>query len=178
MFKTLKHKLIYRSSWQSFYEDAIEFPNSQQGQYAFLERKNGAVAVVSDEKNNILLIKQYRYPIKANEWGIPGGGIDQNESAQQAVRREIKEETALEILSCEKLGSFFPLSSCSTEKVTLFWARVREFATLKSNQYDEVVVEYRVLSLKEAVKMVQRNEITEALTCMAILLVNEKLKNV
>ena len=48
------------------------------------------------KENNILLVKRGKDPFKG-KWALPGGFIDEEETAEQACRREVKEETSLEV---------------------------------------------------------------------------------
>jgi ADP-ribose pyrophosphatase YjhB (NUDIX family) len=70
-----------------------------RGTRAFLTRRVqshftvSAAAVVFNEKGEILLLDHYLRP--SSGWGIPGGFIDRGEQAEDAVRRELKEETAI-----------------------------------------------------------------------------------
>ena len=52
-----------------------------------------AAAVVRD--NHVLLVQEARGPYKG-QWGLPKGYVDQNESIENAVLRELKEETGLD----------------------------------------------------------------------------------
>lgn len=54
----------------------------------------GAVVIVIDGEGRILLQKR-RYPY--GSWGLPGGLMELGESTEDTVRREVKEETGLEI---------------------------------------------------------------------------------
>jgi len=54
-------------------------------------------AIITNEKNEILLIKRGKYGKFQGYWGLPGGHIDYGEKAEHAVIREIKEETGLEL---------------------------------------------------------------------------------
>lgn len=53
------------------------------------------VAIVTNEKNEILILDHYFRP--GASWGLPGGFIDPYEQAENGIRREIKEETDLEL---------------------------------------------------------------------------------
>ena len=57
------------------------------------------------EDNKILLIKRAAEPFKG-EWALPGGRIEEDETAEQCLRREMKEETGLEILPESLVGVY------------------------------------------------------------------------
>lgn len=62
------------------------------------EKDKNVCAVIVDNDNKILLLKRGEgAPWMPNKWSLVGGRIDKDETAQQAVEREIKEETGLEI---------------------------------------------------------------------------------
>lgn len=65
--------------------------------------KTTALAIIEKDEN-ILLIKRNNEPYKGY-WALPGGHIEENELAEEAVKREIKEETNLEFN-----GQFFTYS--------------------------------------------------------------------
>lgn len=63
------------------------------------------VVAVIEKDGKILLGQKEKdrgpYP---NTWLIPGGGVEEGESFEEAIRREIKEETGLEVSNLEKIG--------------------------------------------------------------------------
>ena len=48
------------------------------------------------KENNVLLVKRGREPFKG-KWALPGGFIEESETAEEACRREVKEETGLDV---------------------------------------------------------------------------------
>lgn len=58
-------------------------------------------------KNNIeiLLIKRNNDPFK-NNWALPGGFLDMDETLDAGVKRELKEETGLEVNEVMQVGAF------------------------------------------------------------------------
>ena len=81
------------------------------------------------EQLKILLIKNaaLRDPTKAY-WGFPKGHLEQNESAEQAAVREVKEETGLDVELIEKIDDehyifTHPQKGKISKKVTLFLMR-------------------------------------------------------
>jgi len=57
------------------------------------------------ENGKVLLIKRGTEPFKG-EWAIPGGRIEDNENAEECARREMKEETGLEIEPIRLVGVY------------------------------------------------------------------------
>ncbi|MHB8653122.1 MAG: NUDIX hydrolase [Terriglobia bacterium] len=56
-------------------------------------------------RNRVLLIRRKREPLKG-EWSIPGGLVELGEELAQAARRELKEETGLDVEPLEILAVF------------------------------------------------------------------------
>ena len=64
-----------------------------------------SVEAIITRGNTTLLLKRNNSPAKG-EWWFPGGRIRRGESLEQALRREIKEETGLEITSCKLINVY------------------------------------------------------------------------
>ncbi len=61
--------------------------------------------IVKDEKKGALLVKRKNYPYQ-DHWAIPGGFVEYNESVEDAARREMKEETGIDVELTSLLGVF------------------------------------------------------------------------
>ncbi|MBY9012891.1 MAG: NUDIX hydrolase [Candidatus Lokiarchaeota archaeon] len=62
-------------------------------------------AIIEDRKGNVVLIKR-KYPPFQNYYALPGGFIDEGEKPVEAVIREVKEETNLDVKVESKLGVY------------------------------------------------------------------------
>ena len=62
--------------------------------------KNAAIALVFRSENEVLLIKRKDLPV----WVLPGGGIEENETPEEACQRELFEETGIHGIVSRKLG--------------------------------------------------------------------------
>lgn len=177
MYKTLSSKTVYKNEWIEVLEDEIEFPTGKKGIYGYVKRKNGAFILVVNPQNEVLLVKQYRYPIQQYKWNLPGGGIEKGEDPAAGAIREVYEETGIKVDKVEKVGSFFPLSSHTTENVSLFWSRVGDVkiqATTheKNESFDEKVF----VPLEKCLKMIDDGEINDAFTCSALQILARRIK--
>jgi ADP-ribose pyrophosphatase len=85
----------------------------------------GAVAVLAlDGEDRMLLIKQYRHPVRTREWEIPAGLLDvAGEDALAAAQRELAEEADLVAERWNVLTEFFTSPGGSDEAIRIFVAR-------------------------------------------------------
>jgi ADP-ribose pyrophosphatase YjhB (NUDIX family) len=71
---------------------------------ADVERVPCVGAVIRDESGRTLMVRRARQPA-AGFWSLPGGRVEPGESAEQAVIREVSEETGLEVRVERRVGS-------------------------------------------------------------------------
>lgn len=62
--------------------------------------------IFNKEQSELLLIQRRDNPI----WVLPGGGVDPNETPEDAIIREIHEETGLEVRLKRKVGEYTPIN--------------------------------------------------------------------
>ena len=99
----------------------------------------GAAAVVAvDDEERVLLIQQYRHPIRHRDWEIPAGLLDvAGEPPIETARRELAEEADLVAASIEPLVSVFTTPGGNDEVVHVFLARELTSASATFARTDE-----------------------------------------
>jgi len=75
---------------------AVPFRCSECGFAQFFGPVAAVGALVTNEANELLLVRRARDPGKGR-WGLPGGFVDRDETIEDAMRREVREETKLEV---------------------------------------------------------------------------------
>lgn len=103
----------------------------REGRWEYVSRSRGieaAVILAIDEAadgRHILLVEQYRVPLKARCLELPAGLIgdhDEGEDPADAAARELEEETGYRAGSMENLGRFYSSPGMVSESFTLFKA--------------------------------------------------------
>jgi len=120
--------------------------------------------VLPDER--LLLVKQYRHPVKAHLWEIPAGLIDAGESPLVAAKRELREETGYEAQEWVESVSFFTSPGFTNEKMTLYVARkLIRVSAPDPNEIDTA----RAFTSSELTRLIEDGTIRDGKTILAIL---------
>ena len=97
-------------------------------QLSFERGDSVAALLVNRETGNLVLIDQFRYPTfeKGPGWltEIVAGGLDEDETPEAAMIREIREETGCEIASLEHISTFYVSPGGTSERVILYYAEI------------------------------------------------------
>jgi len=132
----------------------------------------GAVAVLAmDERDRVLLIKQYRHPVRLRDWELPAGLLDVvNESPLRAAQREFAEETDLQAESWAVLSEMLTSPGGSNEAVRIYLARgVSATGDTFDRFAEEAGIEMRWVPLEEAVEAVLERRVQNSILCLGIL---------
>lgn len=132
----------------------------------------GAVAVLAlDERDRVLLIKQYRHPVRLRDWELPAGLLDVvNESPLVAAQREFAEETDLQAESWHVLSEMLTSPGGSNEAVRIYLARgVSSTGNTFDRSAEEAGIELRWVPLEDAVEAVLDRRVQNSILCIGLL---------
>jgi ADP-ribose pyrophosphatase len=132
----------------------------------------GAVAILAlDERDRVLLIKQYRHAVRHREWELPAGLLDiSGESALVAAKRELAEEADLVAEDWALLTDFASSPGGSNEMLRVFLARgVSAAAETFARTEEEAGIEVRWVALDEVVDAVLARDVQNSILVIAVL---------
>jgi 8-oxo-dGTP pyrophosphatase MutT (NUDIX family) len=155
-------------------EDHVINPGGGENQYGYVHFKNRAVAIVPiDPQHNTWLVGQQRYTLDAWSWEVPMGGAPLAEAPLDAAKRELKEETGLEAARWTEIMQLHPSNSI-TDELGLVYVAMN--LTEGETDFEETeALEVRRLPLQEAIAMLERGDITDAISVAALLRVEKLL---
>ena len=122
MEKTLSSRLIYEGRAVKLRVDTVKMPNGRETTREIVEHSDCVAIVAIDEKDNVLLVKQFRQPVGKTLLEIPAGGIEPGEDPVTTVRRELREETGYLPRKVERFGGFYSTPGYCTEYLYLYLA--------------------------------------------------------
>ncbi|MBV9405274.1 MAG: NUDIX hydrolase [Acidobacteriaceae bacterium] len=140
--------------------------------HRFIVRHPGsAVMMPVDDRNRVLLVKQFRLPAERDLWELPAGRLDPGESPLRAAKRELREETGLTAKTWVKLASFWSSPGYVDEKMDLFLAL--DLTEGEQHPMDDERIETRWFSKRELGELVGSGKIHDAKTMIGYYLWRE-----
>ncbi|MFZ5597267.1 MAG: NUDIX domain-containing protein [Bacillota bacterium] len=165
--KRLSSKIVYRGKILNLRVDSVELPNGRTASREVVEYA-GAVAIVPFiEKDEILLVRQYRYPVGKLLLEVPAGKMEEGEDPGETAARELIEETGYRAGEIKFLFSYYSTPGFTNEKMYLYMARNLTYVGERPDE-DEFVQAERV-TMEKALEMIKGGGICDAKSIVGIL---------
>jgi ADP-ribose pyrophosphatase len=121
--KIISSKEILKNKLFTIVEEVAHDNSGFEIKRSIVRHPGSAVMMAVDEKERILLVKQFRLPAEKDLWELPAGRLDPGETALQAAKRELREETGYQAKKWVKLISYWASPGYVAEKMNVFLAR-------------------------------------------------------
>lgn len=144
----------------------------------YVDHPGAAAVVVMDDAERVLLIQQYRHPIRHRDWEIPAGLLDvAGESPLQTAKRELAEEVDLEASRWDEIVSIFTTPGGNDEVVHLFLARGLSAVAPHERTDEEADIRREWVPLADVVAGVLSGRLRNGILAVGALAVAELLRS-
>ena len=123
--------------------------------------------IVAEKDDKILLVKQFRYPLKSVSIELPAGKLEYGENPDDAAKRELEEETGYVAKTWKSLGYIFTTPGICDEKLYLYHAKDLTFT--KPNPDEGEILQPLEYNIEEVFTMIKNGEINDSKTLCALL---------
>ena len=131
-----------------------------------IEQKNAA-AILAFENDQVILVKQFRYPL-GYVLEIPAGVVQSRETPKQCAVRELEEETGYKAKNVKHLMKIYPMLGYNLQFIDCFVSNdLKNTGNMKLD--DEEFLTVTKISFKKLLSMIQNKEIVEPRTICAAL---------
>ncbi len=175
-WKKLSSYYIHKGPWATLRSDRCEMPSGHIVEdYYVLEYNNWVNAVAVTEDNKILMVHQYRHAAGIISLEIPGGVIDAGETPEQALQRELLEETGYLFNDFELLCTIYANPSTANNKTFCYLARDgKKVQEQHLDEQEELIIE--TFTIAEVKALLAENKIAQALHCTGLFYAFMKLE--
>ena len=164
--ETLSSKYVFNGRVIDVKYDEVLLSNGHKSSREVVEH-TGGVVILAKKDDKILMVKQYRYPLKQESIELPAGKLEKGEDPNIASRRELEEETGYVAKDWKSLGYIFTSPGFSDEKLYLYYATNLEYK--QQNPDEDEIIESFEYSVSEVYSMVDNGEINDAKTICTLL---------
>ena len=166
--KQLKAEYLYKGKIINLRRDEAEIPNGTVALREVVEHPGGVCVAALTDDNEVLMVRQFRYPYSEIILEIPAGKRDgKDEDPLACGIRELKEETGATAEKFLFLGQLYPTPGYCGEIIWLYAATGLSFGECDPD--DDEFLSVEKIPLDTLVDMIMKGEIKDAKTQTAIL---------
>jgi ADP-ribose pyrophosphatase len=164
----LSTRYLVKERWATLRVDTCELQNGViKDDYYVLEYPNWVNAIAITRENKMILVRQYRHAADIISLEVPGGVIDGDERPEDAVKRELLEETGYSFETSELIATVYPNPATSTNR-TFTYLLTGGIKTHEQHLDEHEFLTVEEYTLEEVKELVLNNKIDQSLHATAI----------
>ncbi len=167
----LGHERVFDGRVFDVDRDRVRMPNGREVTLDVVRHPRSVVLLPVPEPGHVILIRQYRYPVKRWLWELPAGSVDPGEDPEGAARRECHEEIGQVPDTIVRLSALYPTPGYCDEEMYFFRVSGLSEPSEAAALDEDEDIEPRVFTLRDARDMVRRGEIVDMKTVVGLTLI-------
>lgn len=176
-WKILKSETVLENKFFKIHKDRCEKTNGEIIEnYYTVERPNVAIIAAFTPEMDLVMIKQYRHPVRSTDYEIPAGFMEPFETdISQAAKRELLEETGYKVDELKEIQDTYSSAGFMNNHVHFFIGfNAKKVAEQKLDDNEEL--EVSITPWPEALKLLEQEKVKDLGSVTAILLAQNYLK--
>lgn len=165
--KTLSTKRVYNGKVVFVDYDDIETSDGHKSFREVIRHPGGVVIVAEKDSETILMVKQFRYPLKQVSLELPAGKLEYGENPDDACKRELEEETGYIAKTWKSLGYIYTTPGICDEKLYLYYAKDLTFT--KPNPDEGEIIQAYECKIADLFQMIKNGAVNDSKTLCALL---------
>jgi rSAM/selenodomain-associated transferase 1 len=161
-------ELLAGSPWRAVLRDRLRGADGRETGYSYLAVPRAVFVVAVTPDDELLLVRQYRHPVRDWTLEVPAGSVQDGETPQEAAARELAEETGGTARAWRHLTTFYSSSAHLSLRSDAFLATGVEVGTAAPDEDEQLEVVR--LPLGDALERARGGGFHEGQTALAILL--------
>jgi ADP-ribose pyrophosphatase len=163
---------VYSGRIVSLDVDEVDEPGGIRATREVVRHRGSVAALAVHDDGRVVLVRQYRYPVDEAVWELPAGRLDPDETPAEGAARELEEEVGLRAARVEPTLVFYTTPGFCDERMHLF--RMTGLTAVPPRPESDERIEALTCTLEEARAMVERGEVKEGKTLVALLMEGER----
>lgn len=164
----LSSDLVFKGKFLKIIRDKVLQPKNNKVSFReYIKHPGASLILAENEKNQILMLRQYRHSMKQVYYELPAGRRDEGEDPLKTAHREFEEETGYRAAVMSLMTEIHPCIGYADEIIWLYYAKNLTFVGAKPDESEDLQLLY--MSWHEIEQKIKNNEIKDAKTLIALL---------
>lgn len=157
---------VYSGRLLQVFRDVVRLGNGKLSTREYIKHPGAAVVIPYLGAQKIIMLRQFRYPVRQVMVELPAGKIDAGEHPLETIQRELSEEIGYRALTWRLIGQIHTCVGYSDELLYLYWATDLEPYAAAQDE-DEALQPFEI-DVPDALQLVYQGKITDAKTLIGL----------